>query len=108
MARFEYFYSFTRNVKSRDSQRVHLLQALALVGALLQLLQTLRDVESQVDQDSVGLGLYLVSSEENICFEVVKSLVNDISLVGGRKTGGWTSGGRLDGQECEVTEPLLA
>ena len=65
---------------------------LALGGALLQLLQTLRDVEGEVDEDPVRLALDLVGAEEYVGLEVVKRLVDDVRLVGGGQAGGRPTG----------------
>jgi hypothetical protein len=69
--------SLARNVKLADRQRVHLLHPLVLVRASLELLQTLGNVESDVDENAINLRLHFVCSEEDVGFEVVNRLVDD-------------------------------
>lgn len=83
-----------RDVKLGDGQRVHLLQALVLVRAALQPLQALGDVQRNVDQHPVHLGLDLVRAEEHVRLEVVQRLVDNVLLdagVGRGRTAGLRS-----------------
>ena len=91
-----YDFEVTWNVKSSDCQRIHFLKSLVLGGTLLQLLETLGDVEREVDQDSVRLGLDLVGAEEDVGLEVVERLVNDVRLLRDRKTRGRATCRSLD------------
>lgn len=68
------------NIEFADGQRVHLLLALVLVGAALQLLQTFGNVKRDVDEHSIDLRLHLVRSEEDVGFEVVNRLIDDVLL----------------------------
>ena len=60
---------------------MHLVQRLALLRALLQLLQAFGYVEYQVDQHSVRLVLNLVALEEHVRFEVEQRLVDYVQAV---------------------------
>lgn len=48
----------------------------------MKFLETFRDVKSDVDQGSISLILYFIVLEENIGFEVVNGLINDVCVFG--------------------------
>ena len=76
------------DVEPGDGQRVHLLQGGRLVGALLQPLQTLGDVERQVDQGPVRLTLVecgrevitVLDMEHRVYFNTTYSLLYKLEL----------------------------
>ena len=67
-------------VEPGDGEAVHVLQPLRLARAFLQLLEALGDVEGEVDEHPVGLGLDLVGAEEDVGLEVVKRFINYVRL----------------------------
>ena len=67
------------------------------------------DVESQVDENAVGLGLDLVGAEEDVGLEVGEGLVDHVGLGGGLGEGGdGAADGALDGQESHVAHLVRA
>lgn len=71
---------FTRNVKLGYRQWIHFVLGCTFVRTLLKLFQTLSDVECQINKQSVCFTFDFICSEENICFEIVQRLIQDIGI----------------------------
>ena len=75
--------------------------------AVAEFLQAVLDIESDIDQHTVGIRLDLVFAEEDVGLEVGQGLVYDIWIwaVFG-KTWCWSSDRALDWQDCYIAYSL--
>lgn len=98
--------SLAGDVELANGQSVHLLHSLILVGTPLKLLKTFGNVKSNIDEDTVDLRLDLVRPEEDVGFEVVDRLIDDILL---EISARWCRPAALcsQRQECHVGNRLL-
>ena len=79
---------------------------MGLVGTPLELFEAILDVQSQIDENTIGVRFDLVGAEEDIGLEIGQRFINNVGLsaVLG-KTGRGTSDGALNGQDGHIADP---
>jgi len=96
--------SLAWNEEPADGQRLHLLHTLPLRLTLLKLLETLGDVQREVDESPISLTLDLVIPKEDVGLEKHQRFIDNVQFTCIFRR--WSLELRPQGKQCHVADDL--